>query len=46
LGTHDAISERLCEAVGPSTRAVTMGHTLGNPFDRGTVQEIGKEHDL
>jgi CDP-6-deoxy-D-xylo-4-hexulose-3-dehydrase len=46
IGTYDAISERLREAVGPKTRAIMMAHTLGNPFDLGTVQELCKEHDL
>ncbi len=46
LGTYDAIAERLREAVGPRTRAIMMAHTLGNPFDLATVQELAKEHDL
>ncbi len=46
LGTYDAISARLREAVGPKTRAIMMAHTLGNPFDLATVQELCKEHGL
>ncbi|MGN6503092.1 MAG: lipopolysaccharide biosynthesis protein RfbH [Pseudolysinimonas sp.] len=46
LGTYDAIADRLREAVGPKTRAIMMAHTLGNPFDLDTVQELCKEHDL
>lgn len=46
LGTYDAIAERLREAVGPKTRAIMMAHTLGNPFDLDTVQELAKEHRL
>ena len=46
LGTYDAIPARLREAVGPRTRAVMMAHTLGNPFDLGTVQELCKEHGM
>ncbi|MBU6280512.1 MAG: lipopolysaccharide biosynthesis protein RfbH, partial [Actinomycetales bacterium] len=46
LGTYDAISERLREAVGPKTRAIMMAHALGNPFDLDTVQALCKEHDL
>lgn len=46
LGTYDAISERLREAVGPKTRAIMMAHTLGNPFDLDTVQALCEEHDL
>ena len=46
LGTYDAKSDMLREAVGPKTRAIMMAHTLGNPFDLETVQELCKEHDL
>lgn len=46
LGTYDAISERLREAVGPKTRAIMMAHTLGNPFDLDTVRELCKENGL
>ena len=46
LGTYDAMSDRLREAVGPKTRAVMMAHTLGNPFNLDVVTELCKEHDL
>jgi CDP-6-deoxy-D-xylo-4-hexulose-3-dehydrase len=46
LGTYDAIPDMLREAVGPKTRAIMMAHTLGNPFDLGTVQELCKAHRL
>ena len=46
LGTYDAIPDMLREAVGPKTRAIMMAHTLGNPFDLETVQELCKEHRL
>ena len=46
LGTYDAISDRLREAIGPKTRAIMMAHTLGNPFDLATVQELCKLHGL
>ncbi len=46
LGTYDAIPERLTEAVGPKTRAIMMAHTLGNPFDLDTVQELCEKHGL
>ncbi len=46
LGTYDAISERLREAVGPKTKAIMMAHTLGNPFDLDVVQELCREHGL
>lgn len=46
IGTYDAKSDMLREAVGPQTRAIMMAHTLGNPFDLDTVQELCQEHDL
>jgi CDP-6-deoxy-D-xylo-4-hexulose-3-dehydrase len=46
LGTYDAVSEQLKEAVGPKTKAIMMAHTLGNPFDLDTVQSLCKEHNL
>lgn len=46
LETLDANSDRLREAVSSKTRAIMMAHTLGNPFDLDTVQELCKKHDL
>jgi len=46
LGTYDANADMLREAVGPKTRAIMMAHTLGNPFDLATVQDLCKEHNL
>lgn len=46
LGTYDAISDRLREAVSNKTKAIMMAHTLGNPFDLDTVRELCKEHGL
>jgi CDP-4-dehydro-6-deoxyglucose reductase, E1 len=46
LGTYDAVAEQLRAAVGPRTKAIMMAHTLGNPFDLGTVMELAEAHDL
>lgn len=46
LGTYDAISDRLREAVSNKTKAIMMAHTLGNPFDLDTVRELCKENGL
>jgi CDP-6-deoxy-D-xylo-4-hexulose-3-dehydrase len=46
LGTYDAVSSALREAIGPRTRAIMMAHTLGNPFDLDTVTELCREHGL
>ena len=32
--------------MGPKTRAIMMAHTLGNPFDLDTVQELCDKHGL
>jgi CDP-6-deoxy-D-xylo-4-hexulose-3-dehydrase len=34
------------QAVGPRTKAIVVAHTLGNPFDLGTVMAVAKKHGL
>jgi CDP-4-dehydro-6-deoxyglucose reductase, E1 len=34
------------EALSPKTRAIMIAHTLGNPFDLGTIVDFCKKHDL
>ncbi len=46
LDTLDANSDRLRDAISPKTKAIMMAHTLGNPFDLDTVQELCKTHNL
>ena len=46
LGTYDANTERIAEAIGSRTRAIVLAHTLGNPFDLGTIGRLATEHDL
>jgi CDP-6-deoxy-D-xylo-4-hexulose-3-dehydrase len=46
LDTLDANADLLREAVSPKTKAIMMAHTLGNPFDLDTVQDLCKKHDL
>ena len=46
LDTLDANSDKLREAISPKTKAIMMAHTLGNPFDLDTVQELCKENNL
>jgi CDP-6-deoxy-D-xylo-4-hexulose-3-dehydrase len=46
LGTYDAKPDMLEEAIGPSTRAIMMAHTLGNPFDLDLVRRLCAEHKL
>jgi len=45
--TLNANCSQLEEAYSPQkTKAVMMAHTLGNPFDLGTVMEFCRRHDL
>lgn len=46
LGSYDAISNMLREAVSNKTKAIMMAHTLGNPFDLDTVRELCDEYGL
>ena len=46
LDTLDANSDSLREAISPKTKAIMMAHTLGNPFDLDTVQELCKKYNL
>ena len=46
LPTYNMDVTRLEEAVGPRTRAIMLAHTLGNPFDLGTVMEVARRHGL
>ena len=46
LGDYNADPEALRAAVSPRTRAIVLAHTLGVPFDLGTVMELVNQHDL
>ena len=46
LGTYDAISGMLEEAISSKTKAIMMAHTLGNPFDLDEVRRLCSEHGL
>jgi CDP-6-deoxy-D-xylo-4-hexulose-3-dehydrase len=46
LETLDANANLLREAISPKTKAIMMAHTLGNPFDLDTVQELCKKNNL
>lgn len=46
IGTYNAISEQIKEAIGPKTRAIFLAHTLGNPFDLDTVLKLIKKYNL
>jgi CDP-4-dehydro-6-deoxyglucose reductase, E1 len=46
LGTYDIAIERVREAISPKTKAIMVAHTLGNPFDVESIQQICKENSL
>lgn len=46
MGTYDAFPDMLREAISSKTKAIMMAHTLGNPFDLDTVQELCEKHGL
>jgi len=46
IGDYNAIPELIAEAVGSKTRAIFLAHTMGVPFDLGTVMDLVHQHDL
>ena len=46
LPSYNVDVSALEKALSPKTRAIIMAHTLGNPFDLGTVTKFAKENDL
>jgi len=44
--TYNIDVTHLEEALSPKTKAVMIAHTLGNPFDLGTVAAFCREHNL
>jgi CDP-6-deoxy-D-xylo-4-hexulose-3-dehydrase len=46
LETANVLADRLEDACSPRTRAVMIAHTLGNPFDLATVQDLVKRKNL
>ncbi|GAB4033254.1 lipopolysaccharide biosynthesis protein RfbH [Spirosoma gilvum] len=46
IPTYNIKAERIEQAISPKTKAIMIAHTLGNPFDLGTVIEIAKKYNL
>jgi CDP-6-deoxy-D-xylo-4-hexulose-3-dehydrase len=46
IPTYNMDVTHLEEALSPRTKAVVLAHTLGNPFDLGTIAAFCEEHDL
>jgi CDP-4-dehydro-6-deoxyglucose reductase, E1 len=45
-GTYAPLPENIEKAISPKTKAIFMAHTLGNPFDIGTVMELARKYNL
>ena len=46
IPTYNIRADRIEAAITDKTRAIMVAHTLGNPFDLGTVMEVAKRHNL
>lgn len=46
IPTYNVDTSHLEAALSERTRAVSLAHTLGNPFDLATVTEFAKKHNL
>lgn len=46
IETHNLDLTHLEDALSERTRAVSLAHTLGNPFDLDRIQAFCREHDL
>ncbi|MFF8960011.1 lipopolysaccharide biosynthesis protein RfbH [Streptomyces sp. NPDC014894] len=46
LGTYNATADQVARAIGPRTRAISMAHSLGNPFEAAEIAELADAHGL
>lgn len=46
IPTYNIRPDRIEAAIGPRTRAIVVAHTLGNPFDLGTVMALATKYNL
>lgn len=46
LGTYNANTGRVGEALSGKTKAIMLAHTLGNPFDLETITDVARSHNL
>lgn len=46
LGTYNIDASQVEQAVSRRTKAITVAHTLGNPFDLNAVLEIARKYNL
>lgn len=46
IPTYNIDASKIEAAISPKTKAIMIAHTLGNPFDLGTVTRIARDHQL
>jgi len=46
IGTYNVRVDKIEEALSEKTKAISLTHTLGNPFDIAKVLEICRKHNL
>ncbi|MGJ8620589.1 MAG: lipopolysaccharide biosynthesis protein RfbH [Methylophilaceae bacterium] len=46
LVTHNIDASKIEAAISPKTKAIMLAHSLGNPFDLGTVKAICEQYQL
>jgi len=46
LETLNIDTAKIEQAISPKTKAIFLAHTLGNPFDLGTIMKIAKKYKL
>ncbi|MFF3455489.1 lipopolysaccharide biosynthesis protein RfbH [Streptomyces sp. NPDC002730] len=46
LGTYNASVDTIAAAIGPKTKAISLAHTLGNPYAAREIAELAQEHEL
>jgi CDP-6-deoxy-D-xylo-4-hexulose-3-dehydrase len=46
IPTYNIDPQQIEAAITPKTKAIMVAHTLGNPFDLGTITALAKKHNL
>ncbi len=46
IGTYNATSDRIKQALSDKTRGIFLAHTLGNPIDLDAIGQLARERDL
>jgi CDP-4-dehydro-6-deoxyglucose reductase, E1 len=46
LATMNATVDQIAEAIGPRTRAISLAHTLGNPYRADLIRKLCDERNL